>query len=559
MGHIWAKDLESFLNGRIIIGQVQSRPNREIETLMRILVCDGLEKTGIDKLRSASGVTVDEQPSLNAEELARIIGGYEALIVRSKSRVTADLLDQAANLRVVGRAGTGVDNIDVGAATQRGIIVMNAAAGNTVTTAEHTMAMLLALARRIPQAVESTRAGRWEKTKFLGVELMGKTLGIIGLGRIGTAVAERARAFGMSVLAYDPYFTKEAAYELGIEMIALDELISRADFITLHTPLTDETRYLIDSAAIERMKSGVRLINCARGGLIDEIALADGIRSGKVAGAALDVFEQEPTPADNSLLALEQVITTPHLGASTAEAQLGVATMIAEQVLDYLKHGTVRGAVNMPAVSAELLAAIGPYITLGEKIGLFQGQVFGHDLREVAIEYSGEVTEHDVKPITQAVLAGLLGPVIERVNMVNASIVAEQRGVKISESLSRRARDFASMIRVRAVTAERESEVAGALFGRRDGRIVRINGFNLEAIPRGHMLFLFNSDQPGILGSIATFIGANDVNIGRLYLGRKKIGESALALIQIDQPMTDEALSGLASVPGVISVKQVKL
>jgi len=526
---------------------------------MRILVCDGLEKTGIDKLRSASGVTVDEQPSLNAEELARIIGGYEALIVRSKSRVTADLLDQAANLRVVGRAGTGVDNIDVGAATQRGIIVMNAAAGNTVTTAEHTMAMLLALARRIPQAVESTRAGRWEKTKFLGVELMGKTLGIIGLGRIGTAVAERARAFGMSVLAYDPYFTKEAAYELGIEMIPLDELICRADFITLHTPLTDETRYLIDSAAIDRMKSGVRLINCARGGLIDEIALADGIRSGKVAGAALDVFEQEPTPADNSLLALEEVITTPHLGASTAEAQLGVATMIAEQVLDYLKHGTIRGAVNMPAVSAELLAAIGPYITLGEKIGLFQGQVFGHDLREVAIEYSGEVTEHDVKPITQAVLAGLLGPVIERVNMVNASIVAEQRGIKISESLSRRARDFASMIRVRAVTADRESEVAGALFGRRDGRLVRINGFNLEAIPKGHMLLLFNRDQPGILGSIATFIGANDVNIGRLYLGRKKIGESALALIQIDQPMTDQALSGLASVPGVISVKQVKL
>ena len=526
---------------------------------MRILVCDGLEKTGVDKLRSASGVTVDEQPSITSGDLARIIGSYEALIVRSKTRVTDDLLERAANLRVVGRAGTGVDNIDVGAATQRGIVVMNAAAGNTVTTAEHTMAMLLALARQIPQAVSSTKTGRWEKNKFLGVELMGKTLGIIGLGRIGTAVAERARAFGMSVLAYDPYFTREAAHELGIEMIALDELIPRADFITLHTPLTDETRFLINAAAIDRMKPGVRLVNCARGGLIEERALADGIRSGKVAGAALDVFEEEPTPPDNPLLALEQVITTPHLGASTTEAQLGVATMIAEQVLDYLKHGTVRGAVNMPSVSAELLAAIGPYITLGEKIGLFQGQVFGHDLREVSIEYSGEVTEHDVKPITQAVLAGLLGPVIERVNMVNATIVAEQRGIKISESLSRRARDFASMIRVRAVTADRESEVAGALFGRRDGRLVRINGFNLEAIPKGHMLLLFNRDQPGILGSIATFIGANDVNIGRLYLGRKKIGESALALIQIDQPMTDETLSGLASVPGVISVKQVKL
>ncbi|MFY9558122.1 MAG: phosphoglycerate dehydrogenase, partial [Blastocatellia bacterium] len=524
---------------------------------MRILVCDGLEKNGVDKLLSASGVIVDERPSISGDELAQLIGGYEALIVRSKTRVTAELIERAANLRVVGRAGTGVDNIDVSAATRRGIVVMNAAAGNTVTTAEHTMAMLLSLARQIPQAVTSTKSGRWEKNKFLGVELMGKTLGIIGLGRIGAAVAERARGFGMNIVAYDPYFTREAAHELGIEVIALDELIARADFITLHTPLTDETRGMIDSDAIERMKPGVRLINCARGGLIDERALADAIRSGKVAGAALDVFEQEPTPPDNPLFSLDQVITTPHLGASTAEAQLGVATMIAEQVLDYLKHGTVRGAVNMPAVSAELLAAIGPYITLGEKIGLFQGQVFGHDLREVFIEYAGEVTEHDVKPITQAVLAGLLGPVIERVNMVNAAMVAEQRGIKVSESLSRRARDFASMIRVRSVTVEGESEVAGALFGRRDGRIVRINGFSLEAIPKGHMLFLFNQDQPGVLGSIATFIGQNDVNIGRLYLGRKKIGESALALIQIDQPMSEETLSSLSSLQGVISVKQV--
>jgi len=526
---------------------------------MRILVCDGLEKTGVDQLRSAAGITVDERPTIGVDELMEIIDGYDALIVRSKTKVTAELINRAVNLRVVGRAGTGVDNIDVSAATQRGIVVMNAAAGNTVTTAEHTMAMLLSLARQIPQATASTRTGNWEKTRFVGVELMGKTLGIIGLGRIGAAVAARARAFAMGVLAYDPYFTQEAARELGIEMIGLNDLIARADFITLHTPLTDETRYLIDAAAIEKMKMGVRLINCARGGLIDERALVDGIVSGKVAGAALDVFEQEPTSPDNPLLSLEQVITTPHLGASTAEAQLGVATMIAEQVIDYLKHGTVRGAVNMPAVSAELLAAIGPYITLGEKIGLFQGQVFGHDLREVSIEYSGEVTEHDVKPITQAVIAGLLGPVIERVNMVNAAVVAEQRGIKVSESLLRRARDFASMIRVKSVTGDGESEVAGALFGRRDGRIVRINGFSLEAIPKGHMLFLFNRDQPGILGAIATFIGTNNVNIGRLYLGRKKIGESALALIQIDQPMSENTIDALSKVPGVISVRQVKL
>ncbi|HET8676653.1 MAG TPA: phosphoglycerate dehydrogenase [Blastocatellia bacterium] len=526
---------------------------------MRILICDGLEKTGVDILDSASGFTVDERPTIGAEELRQSIAEYDGLIVRSKTKVTTEIIERADRLRVVGRAGTGVDNIDVAAATRRGIVVMNAAAGNTVTTAEHTFAMLMALARQIPQAVSSTKSGRWEKNRFLGTELMGKTLGIIGMGRIGSAVANRARAFGMNVVAYDPYFTSEAARDLGIERVTLDELFSLSHFITLHTPLTEETRGIIDRAAIEKMMPGVRLINCARGGLIDEAALVDAIREGKVAGAALDVFEQEPTPADNPVLALDQIIATPHLGASTQEAQLGVATMIAEQVLDFLKTGAVRGAVNMPSVSAELLAAIGPYIALGEKLGLFQGQVFGHDIREVAIEYSGEVTEHDVKPITQAVLAGLLGPVIERVNMVNASIVAEERGIKVTESLSRRARDFASLIRVRAITSAGESEVAGALFGRREGRIVRINGFNLEAIPKGHVIFLFNRDAPGVLGSIATYIGDQRVNISRLYLGRKKIGENAVAVIQIDQPLGESALDGLAALNGVISVKQIEL
>jgi D-3-phosphoglycerate dehydrogenase len=525
---------------------------------MRILVCDALESAGIEILRGA-GLNVDERPDLSAEELPHVISEYEALIVRSKTRVTPAVIEAAARLKVVGRAGTGVDNIDVPAATRRGIVVMNAAAGNTITTAEHTWAMLMALARQIPQAVQSTKSGKWEKSRFIGSELMGKTLGIVGLGRIGSAVAERAGAFAMSVIAYDPYFTEEAARELEIELVELSDLFSRSDFITIHTPLTDETRNIVDAAALERMKTGVRLINCARGGLINEAALFDAVRTGKVAGAALDVFEKEPISPDNPLLALDQVITTPHLGASTAEAQIGVATIIAEQIRDYLKHGTVRGAVNMPSVSAELLAAIGPYIQLGEKIGLFQGQAFGHDVREVSIEYSGDVSDHDVAPITQAVLAGLLSPVIERVNMVNASVVAQQRGIRVSESTSRRARDFASMIRVRVATGERESEVAGALFGRREGRIVRINGFNLEAIPRGHMLLLFNRDLPGVLGRIATFIGDHHVNIGRLYLGRKKIGESALALIQIDQPMPDQELKALSQTEGVISVKQINL
>jgi D-3-phosphoglycerate dehydrogenase / 2-oxoglutarate reductase len=526
---------------------------------MRILVCDGLEKTGVEILQAAKGLSVDEQPNIKADEIAEIIGDYDGLIVRSKTQVTAELIERAANLRVVGRAGTGVDNIDVAAATRRGIVVMNAAAGNTVTTAEHTWAMLMALARQIPQAAASTKAGGWEKSKFIGVELMNKTLGIIGLGRIGSTVADRARAFGMNVIAYDPYFTPEAARELGIDMTSLDEIFSRSDFITLHTPLIEATRNIINADSIQKMKTGVRIINCARGGLIDEVALAEAVSAGKVAGAAIDVFEQEPTPKDNPLLALHQVICTPHLGASTQEAQLGVATMIAEQVLDYLQNNAVRGAVNAPSVSAELLEVIGPYISLGEKIGSFQGQVFGHDLREVEIEYSGDVTEHDVKPITQAILSGLLSPVIERVSMVNASIVAEERGIKVSESLQRKAKDFASMIRVRTVTGSKESEVAGALFGRRDARIVRINGFNTEAIPKGHILFLLNRDIPGVLGRVASFIGDKNVNIGRLYLGRKIVGENALALIQIDQDLSSEALKELTGLHGVISVQQVNL
>ena len=526
---------------------------------MRILVCDGLEKAGVDILRAARGVTVEERSSITADELIEAVAGCDGLIVRSKTRVTNEVFQRAPSLRVVGRAGTGVDNIDVSAATRHGVVVMNAAAGNTITTAEHTFTMLMSLARQIPQATASMKAGRWEKNRFVGVELRGKTLGVIGLGRIGSIVAARARDFEMSVIGVDPYFTKEAALEIGIEMVSLDEIYSRSDFITLHTPLTDETRSLIGPAAIAKMKQGVRLINCARGGLVDENALAAGIISGKIAGAALDVFEQEPTPADNPLLALDQVIACPHLGASTEEAQLGVATMIAEQMLDYLTNGAVRGAVNFPAVSAEVLAEIGPYIVLGEKIGLFQGQVFGHDLVEVNIGYSGEVAEHDVRPITQAVLAGLLGPVIERVNMVNAAIVAEERGIKVTESLSRRARDFASMISVHAATHGRDSEVCGALFGKRDARIVRINGFNLEAIPKGHMLLVFNRDLPGVLGRIATFIGDHGVNIGRLYLGRRKVGESSLSLVQIDQPLDQPVLEEFAGLRDVISVRQVRL
>ena len=539
----------------------KNRPTDRVRTMkegMKILVCDGLEKAGLDILRAAE-LSIDARPDLSHDELVRLIPGYSGLIVRSKSSVDRDVIAAADRLRVIGRAGTGVDNIDVSAATRRGIIVMNAAEGNTITTAEHTFAMLMALARQVPQATSSLRQGKWEKKRFIGVELMGKTLGVIGLGRIGRAVAHRASCFGMAVIGYDPYFTKEAASKVGIELINLEDLFAAADFISVHTPLTDETRGIINSASIEKMKPGVRIINCARGGLVDENALAAAVRSGRVAGAALDVFDQEPVAPDNPLLAIDQVILTPHLGASTEEAQVGVATILAEQFVDYFKRGAIRGAVNAPSVTAETLAAIGPYIALGEKLGLFQGSVFGHDIREVHLEYSGEVAEQDTSPITQAVLAGLLSPVIERVNMVNARLVADERGIKVTESLSRKARDFASLVNVRAVTAAGESQVAGALMGRTDARIVRINGFSLEAIPKGHMLFILNNDVPGVLGRIATFIGDLHINIGRLYLGRKKIGENALALIQIDQPLSPDDLAGLSSLREVVSVQQVKL
>jgi len=526
---------------------------------VKVLICGKLADEGVDLLRKQPQIEVDTRGELSVEELCQIIGDVDGLIVRSDTLVTAEAIERGGRLRVVGRAGTGVDNIDVEAATRRGIVVMNAAASNTVTTAEHTLAMLLSLARYTPQANASLKNGRWERKRFLGIEISNKTLGIIGMGKIGSAVASRAIGLKMNVIAYDPFLTREAAARIGVELVSLDELYSRADFISIHTPLTPETRNLVGPSAFEKMRQGVRIINCARGGLIDEEALYNAIVSGRVAGAALDVFAQEPPPPNHPLLKLDQVICTPHLGASTQEAQIGVAVTIAEQMIDFLINGTVRGAVNVPSINADLLAEIQPYLTLGEKIASFHSQAFGEALREVNIEYSGEVTEFDVRPITQAILVGLLSPVIEGINFVNASIIAEERGIRVSELKSRKARDFADMITVRTVHDSKQSEVAGALFGRSQPRIVRINGFYLEAIPKGHMILLWNEDKPGVLGGITTYLGNNNINIGRLYLGRKEIGGTAIALIQVDTPLTPEIIAGLERLPKVISARQVKL
>ncbi len=525
----------------------------------KILVCGNLSETGMKILEQADGIELDRRGELKEEELLEIIANYDGVIVRSDTKITAPVIAIGDKLKVLGRAGTGVDNIDVIAATQRGIVVMNTPGGNTVTTAEHALALMVSLARNVAQATASMKAGKWEKKKFSGVELLDKVLGIVGMGRIGSIVASRAIGFGMRPICFDPYLTREAAAKLNVELVSLDDLYARADFITVHTPMTTETKNIINKDAFAKMKNGVRVINCARGGLINENDLFDAIKSGKVAGAALDVFVEEPVSADHPLLKLDQVICTPHLGASTAEAQINVAVAIAEQMRDFFATGTIRGAVNASSVNPEVLAQVKPYIELGEKIGSFQGQAFGHNVKKIHIDYSGDVVEYDVKLITQAILVGLLAPTSERVNFVNAALVAEERGVRISEARSRRATDFASMVEVTMETEEQQSRVAGALLGEKDLRIVRVNGFNLEAIPKGHMLLCTNRDVPGVLGKFCSLLGENNINIGRLYLGRKEVGGTAIMLSQIDTSASDELISALAQMPDIISAKRVYL
>jgi len=526
---------------------------------MKILISENLSKVGVDLLRGVERFQVDVNTGLKPEELKQIIGGYDALIVRSETKVTAEIIGAAENLKVIGRAGTGVDNIDVPAATARGIVVMNAAGGNSVTTAEHTISLMMSLARKIPQAHSKLKAGKWDKKSFMGAELAGKTLGVIGLGNIGKIVASRATGLAMKVVAYDPFITKEVALRAGIELATLDEVFERSDFITVHTPLTEETRGVIGPSAFARMKDGVRVINCARGGLVDEKALYEAIKSGKVAGAALDVFEQEPVPSDNPLLTLDEVIVTPHLGASTHEAQESVAVTISETVANFLLTGAIAGAVNVLAVSAEALETMRPFLTLGEKLGAFQAQLFNQPVSEVQINYSGDAADLDVRPITQAVLTGLLKQVSARVNQVNASMIAEERGLGVTESKVRAAQDFTSLIEVVVRNDQNESKVAGTLFGRGEQRIVTIDSYRLEAAPQGHMLIVRNSDQPGVVGRVGTFLGDHSINIAQLYLSRNKAGGVAMSVYQVDSALDAATLNELSKSPNVISVKQISL
>lgn len=528
---------------------------------VRIFVADDVSDSGLQPLRDA-GFAVDKRIKLTPEELLTAVADCQGLVVRSETKVTAEVMDAARHLRVIGRAGVGVDNIDVSAATARGIVVMNAPDANTITTAEHTIALLVALARNVPQANTSVKAAKWERKRFIGAELQGKTLGIVGLGRIGRAVAARARAFGMKIVAHDPFIAAEQARELEIESVSLGEVFSRADFLTVHTPLTNETRGVLGREAFAMMKTGARVINCARGGLIDEAALHAAITSGKIAGAALDVFEQEPPPADHPLLALEEVIVTPHLGASTTEAQEGVAFTVAEQMRDYLLSGALRGAVNVPALGAKELAVLQPYLALAEGLGRVQAQLLESAVREVRIEFAGELVDVDAAPVTRAFLAGLLRDVSARVNVVNAFLIAEERRIAVTTSYVRSV-DAPPAIRTRIVSESGEQSVSGTVFtatgGNREGRITEINDFRIEAIPRGHMLVMHNRDVPGVIGRIGTILGDRGINISAFHLGRRERGGEAMAVIEIDAPLDDQTIGEIRSFAPVISALQIEL
>ena len=527
---------------------------------MKILITDSLAPEGLEIFKNADGFEVDVKVGLKPDELKKICPAYDGWVIRSGTKITADLIEAATNLKVIGRAGVGYENIDADAATKKGIVVMNTPGGNNVTTGEHTIALMMALARHIPQAVASLKSGKWDRNKFVGVEMCNKTIGVIGLGNVGRIVAERAAALRMKVIGYDPFIAAENIARMGVEPATLEDIFTKADFITVHVPLTTDTQGLINKAAFAKMKRGVRIINCARGGIVEESDLAEAIQQGRVAGAALDVYVDEPPPPDHPLLRLDQVITTPHLGASTDEAQLNVAIAVAEQMVDFLAKGVVRYAINVPSVSPELLHVLRPYLTLAEKLGSLHAQMAGVLPNEVQVEYRGDVTQYNVAPLTLAVLKGLLSPVMEfAVNYVNAPILARERGIKIVESKGEEATDFASSIIVRAKNGKESLEVEGAIFAAKHPRIVRVNSFYLEAVPEGYILVLQNKDVPGVVGAVGTILGKHGLNIAGMELGRSEKGGNAISFTHVDEAVSKKALDELRALPQIVSATLVKL
>ncbi len=523
-------------------------PQVLISDKMSPLAADVLRERGLDVV-----VDTDNAP----DELAAKMNGFDGLIVRSATKVRGPVLDHAEHLRVIGRAGIGVDNIDIPAATQKGVVVMNAPFGNAITTAEHAVALMFALARQIPQANLSTHAGKWEKSKFMGVELFGKTLGLIGCGNIGSIVSDRAQGVHMRVIAYDPFLPADRAMELGVEKVDLEDLLARADFISLHTPMTDATRGIIDAAALAKTKKGVYVVNCARGGLVVEQDLKAAIESGHVAGAAIDVFTEEPAH-ENPLFGMDGVICTPHLGASTAEAQEKVAVQIAEQVADFLLTGAVQNAINMPSVTAEEAPRLRPYMKLAEELGSFAGQLTRTGLKGVTIEYDGAVTALNRAPIKAALLKGLLEPLLDSVNMVNAPQLAHDRNIEISETVHDRACDYPTLITLTVTTERRSRSVSGTLFGGDRPRVVNIKGVEIEAEVAPNMLYITNQDVPGFIGALGTTLGDAGVNIATFHLGRAERGGDAVSLVSVDEPVSKTVLAKIKSLPHVVQVVPLK-
>jgi D-3-phosphoglycerate dehydrogenase / 2-oxoglutarate reductase len=525
-------------------------------TKPRVLISDKMDPKAEHIFRER-GCDVDVITGKTPEELGEILGQYDGLAIRSTTRLTKELIAKATNLKVVGRAGIGVDNIDIPAASAAGIVVMNTPFGNSITTAEHAIALMFALARQLPEADASTQAGKWEKNRFMGVEVTSKTLGLIGAGNIGSIVASRALGLRMKVVAFDPFLTPERAIEMGVEKADLNTLLAKADFITLHTPLTDQTRNILSRENLAKAKKGVRIINCARGGLIDEAALKDGLDSGHIGGAALDVFETEPAK-DSPLFGTPNFISTPHLGASTNEAQVNVAIQVAEQLADYLVTGGVTNALNMPSLSAEEAPKLKPYMALAEKLGSLVGQLAHDNLTKISIEVEGAAAQLNIKPITGAVLAGLMRRYSDTVNMVNAPFLAKERGLDIREVRHDKEGVYHTLVRVTVDTEAGPRSVAGTLFGNVAPRLVEIFGINIEADLDGNMLYIVNEDAPGFIGRVGTLLGQNDLNIGTFHLGRRDAGGEAVLLLSIDQPIPEPVLWDVCKLQGVKTVKALR-
>ncbi len=526
--------------------------------MAKVLISDNLAPEGV-KILKDSGLDVTVKTGLKPDELKEEIKSYDGIVIRSATKLTADIIEKADNLKVIGRAGVGLDNVDLDAATKKGIIVMNTPLGNTISTAEHTMTLILALSRNVLQAHASMKEGKWERKKFMGREIYGKVLGIVGLGRIGREVAKRAIGFGMKVIAYDPYLSEDMAKKIQIEPVDYEYLLKNSDYITFHVPLTDSTYHILGEKEFGLLKNTAMIVNCSRGGVVDEDALYKALSENKIAGAALDVYEKEP-PEGSSLLKLDNIGLTPHLGASTKEAQINVAIEVAEQVRDALQNKAIRNAVNLPSMESEVLEEISPYLNLAEKIGSLLGQLIEGYVKNIEIKYSGDILVHDVSPVTSALLKGFLSPMLmESVNYVNAGVIAKERGINVEEVKSTEVKNFTNLIQVKVETDKKQNKVAGTLFSKTNPRLVNVDGFYVEAIPKGCMLIVYNQDKPGVIGHIGTTLAKGGINISGMSFGRSTEGGDALTVLNIDFPLEDDFIKELLSLDYIKAIKLINL